>query len=169
VATDFDAEKGDDIETIRKRLGEAMAWFEHAANSSDDGFPRSANLHPSHLETNRKTVVRWVAERRTYGVKAPMPRGVINGRLLGYGPDETVLDGASEGATHGFFNWEDEPPWDLWLGWMVETSGGQYLVSWIPPSLLKTAQEGIDANPVDCIHWLPELEEALGLEPQASY
>ena len=58
---------------------------------------------------------------------------------------------------------EDEPPWDLWLGWMVEKSGREYLVSWIPPVLVQTVENGIDVNPVECIFWLPELEQALDL------
>ena len=27
------------------------------------------------------------------------------------------------------------------------------LISWVPDALISLAQEGIDANPVDCIHW----------------
>jgi hypothetical protein len=27
------------------------------------------------------------------------------------------------------------------------------LISWVPNALISLAQEGIDANPVDCIHW----------------
>jgi hypothetical protein len=89
---------------------------------------------------------------------------------LRYAPDETVSDGASEEVTHGFFNIEEEPPWDLWLGWVVEKSGWPwgYLVCWIPPTFVETVQDGIDVNPVDCIGWLPELEQALGLGPSPS-
>jgi hypothetical protein len=77
------------------------------------------------------------------------------------------LDGASESVTNGFFNIEDEPPWDLWLGWIVEKSDRprEYLVCWIPPSLMPTAQDGVDVNPVACIDWLEELEQTLGLGP----
>jgi len=76
-----------------------------------------------------------------------------------------VHDGASESVTSGFFNIEDEPPWDLWLGWVADTSarGREYLVCWIPPALVQTAQDGIDVNPVACIDWLEDLEQALGL------
>jgi hypothetical protein len=82
---------------------------------------------------------------------------------MGYCPDETVWDGASEAVTEGFFNWEDEPPWDLWLGYLVEASGRSYLASWVPLSLVKTVEDGIDVNPVACLFWLDALEQTLGL------
>jgi hypothetical protein len=89
---------------------------------------------------------------------------------LRYAPDETVDDGASEQVTNGFFDIQDEPPWDLWLGYVVETSGRpqEYLVCWIPPTFIQTVQDGIDVNPVACIDWLPELEQELGLGPSPS-
>jgi hypothetical protein len=165
VALEFDTEKGDELDTLRQRLGEAAAWFVTAAGLPDSGFPRSARCHPSHLNTDRKHVVWWVANDRKSAVKvkASASASQIEGRLLGYGPDETVNDGASEAVTSGFFNWEDEPPWDLWLGYIVEASGSSYLVSWIPPVLVQTAQDGIDVNPVACLFWLEDLEQALGL------
>jgi hypothetical protein len=125
MALKFDSEKGDDFETIRQRLAEVAAWAEFASGLPDSSFPRSARLHPSHLETDRKSVVATVArERKTAQWSNKVTTGGrIEGRLLGYGPDETVWDGASEAATKGFFNCEDEPPWDLWLGYIVETSG----------------------------------------------
>jgi hypothetical protein len=163
--TNFDTAKGDDLETIRHRLADAVAWFGSASRLPDNGFPRSGMLSPSHLQSNRKLVVRSVADDRRRAVKAnpATTAGRIEGRLLGYGPDETVWDGASEAATMGFFDEVDEPPWDLWLGYVVETSGRSYLVSWIPPTLVGTAEDGINVNPVACLFWLDEFEQALGL------
>ena len=45
----------------------------------------------------------------------------------------------------------------------MEKSGREYLVSWIPPVLVHTVENGIDVKPVECIFWLPELEQALDL------
>jgi hypothetical protein len=70
------------------------------------------------------------------------------GRLLLYFPMETVTDGAAEAVSHGFFDGEDAPPWDTWFWY----SNGAILC-WIPESKAATVQAGIDANPVDCIHW----------------
>ena len=164
MTLDFDTEKGDDLETLKQRLLEAAAWFEHCQRQPASSFPRSEVIHPSHLETDRKGVVWWVARGRELKAARELSTGPVEGRLLGWSPDETVLDGASEGATDGFFNVEDEPPWDLWLGYVVETGGREYLVCWIPSSLVETAQIGIDVNPVACVDWLPELERELGLQ-----
>lgn len=83
---------------------------------------------------------------------------------MAYSPDETVWDGASEAVSGEFFDVHDAPPWDLWLGWMIDPDRREYLVSWVPPMFVEPVQNGIDVNPVECIWWLPELEEALGLE-----
>jgi hypothetical protein len=167
MALEFDLEKGDDLETIRQRLAEAAAWAEFASGRPGSSFPRSAELHPSHLKTDRKRLVATIARDRKMALRSNKiligGAGRIEGRLLGYGPDDTVWDGASEAATMGFFDVVDEPPWDLWLGYFVEASGRSYLVSRVPPTFVDTAQNGIDVNPVACLFWLDELEQTLGL------
>jgi hypothetical protein len=70
------------------------------------------------------------------------------GRLLLYEPLETVTDGASDSSSRGFFDIEDAPPWDTWF---LCSEGS--IFSWVPEALVPDAQAGIDANPVDCIHW----------------
>jgi len=70
------------------------------------------------------------------------------GRLLLYEPLETVTDGASGSSSRGFFDIEDAPPWDTWF---LYSEGS--ILSWVPEALVQDAQAGIDANPVDCIHW----------------
>jgi len=70
------------------------------------------------------------------------------GKLLVYLPMETVSDGAAEASSHRFFDVEDAPPWDTWF-WYSKGA----ILSWVPESLISRAQAGIDANPVDCIHW----------------
>jgi hypothetical protein len=70
------------------------------------------------------------------------------GRLLLYEPLETVTDGASDSSSRGFFDIEDAPPWDTWF---LYSEGS--IFSWVPEALVQVAQAGIDANPVDCIHW----------------
>ena len=74
-----------------------------------------------------------------------------SGRLLIYEPWENVADGASQVASLGFFDMDDAPPWDTW----VHYSNGR-LLSWVPDELIKLAQDGIDANCVQCIQWADE-------------
>jgi hypothetical protein len=106
-----------------------------------------------------------VASSRSHALRAleisAQPQ--TQGRLLAYGLEESVLDGSCEAATNGFFDVEDQPPWDLWVGYVVNKSGNGHLVSWIPPALFGAAEMGIDVNPVGCLFWLEELQQALGL------
>jgi len=70
------------------------------------------------------------------------------GRLLIYLPMETVSCGASAASTQDFFDGEDAPPWDTWF-WYSDKA----ILSWVSNDFSSRAQAGIDANPVDCIHW----------------
>jgi hypothetical protein len=70
------------------------------------------------------------------------------GKFLLYEPLETVTDGAAASSSRGFFDISDAPPWDTWFLYSGDT-----IFSWVPESLVPNAQAGIDANPVDCIHW----------------
>jgi len=70
------------------------------------------------------------------------------GRLLHYEPYENVSDGASEYSSNGFFDVNDAPPWDTWISF-----DGRRLLSWVPEVLVPLAQQGLDANPVECIRW----------------
>jgi hypothetical protein len=70
------------------------------------------------------------------------------GRLLLYEAMETVSDGAAEASSHSFYDVEDAPPWDTWFWYKDGT-----IFCWVPDALVSDAQAGIDANPVDCIHW----------------
>lgn len=70
------------------------------------------------------------------------------GRLLLCEPEESVADGASEYATHGFFDLYDIPPWDTWVLYAEHI-----LISWVPPDFVSRVQKGIDINVVQCLRW----------------
>jgi len=69
-------------------------------------------------------------------------------KLLLYEPLETVSDGAAEALSWGFYDLEDAPPWDTWF--LYEDHS---IFCCVPEFAVTRAQAGIDANPVDCIHW----------------
>jgi hypothetical protein len=86
---------------------------------------------------------------RQYGAYPNSPAAdLLSGRLLRYIPRENIADGASALSSLGFFDNNDEPPWDTWLGF----KHGQ-LISWVPPELVQDVQAGIDNNAVDSIRW----------------
>ena len=70
------------------------------------------------------------------------------GKLLLYMPLENVSDGAASASSLGFYDLEDAPPWNTWFLYSKET-----IFSFVPNALIRSAQAGIDANPVDCIRW----------------
>jgi hypothetical protein len=69
-------------------------------------------------------------------------------KLLIYEPMETVDDGASEAASMGFYDPQDAPPWDTWFLY-----ADRAVCCCVPEFSISRAQDGIDANIVDCIHW----------------
>lgn len=91
-----------------------------------------------------------------------MPTGSLTGgRLLVYFPDANLADGAAEVESRGFFDVDNAPPWDTWIaladeGPDADISWRQYVVAWVPPSLLPCAADGIAVNPEECIAWLDE-------------
>jgi hypothetical protein len=125
---------------------------------------RSPVLQPSRgrFPSNRSEqaqIVGNVSERRAVQLRLERryPLSLLErlegGRLLLYAPDENCSDGASQYASKGFFDVENIPPWDTWVCFF-----GQYLVSWVPSPLVELANQGIDANPEQCILWAPETE-----------
>lgn len=105
-------------------------------------------------EAELEEAVIGVVERRSTLLKSRLSADhmklgtALSGRLLRYEPRENVSDGASRYASNGFFDPNDAPPWDTWVGYSDGT-----LTSWVPDPLVPLAQAGIDANAVDCIGW----------------
>jgi hypothetical protein len=106
--------------------------------------------------------VPWINEKRSEHLKMANLQSfeavdvVSNCKLLIYECQETVEDGASEAASFGFYDLLDAPPWDTWV---LYRNGAVFCC--VPDSAVSRAQAGIDANPVDCIHWAdwPRLNE----------
>jgi hypothetical protein len=86
---------------------------------------------------------------------------LAGGRLLAYEPDANLADGAAQLATCGFIDVDNVPPWDTWVGYIAEAGGLNYLVSWVPPTLIDLADWGVEANPEQCIWWLDEHDTVL--------
>ena len=119
---------------------------------------RSATLKPTFALNEFESEVSWaeavagvVAKRGRLVAPHSLDRYSVEagqGRLLLYFPTENLADGAAQYSSNGFFDADNVPPWDIWLGFSDWT-----LVSWVPPTLIEAVQMGIDANPEDCIRW----------------
>jgi hypothetical protein len=156
---------------VLQALFEAAAWCSHCSAPVEQ--LRSVELDPSEIlnipsYTDLKGIDAYLqAKRESYhhaisalnqtraallrdsNAAIPDMREVqTKGKLLLYTPLETVSDGAASASSRGFYDMEDAPPWDTWFLYSEGT-----IFSYVPESLFTLAQAGIDANPVDCIHW----------------
>jgi len=173
-------ERRDPSSAVLQALSETAAWC--LSKSLQNGQLRSRELDPSAIlkvpsldEVGVEVLLQKMREsyqRAIYEINEARSTLVRNtnikiadpaltqsrGKLLLYEPLETVTDGAAASSSRGFFDIDDAPPWDTWFLY----SGGT-IFSWVPESLVPNAQAGIDANPVDCIHWCDwsKLSEAL--------
>ena len=180
-----------DMDTFRWRLAETIAWCTRYPDHIQDKFPdlrsprdslRTPRLRPPSFyypETvyRQRAIVDQLCDRRaddlSSGYSNRYPKepatNLAGGRLLLYYPDENLFDGAAESESDGFFNVENEPPWDIWLCllediWYTEKAkhySSPCLLSWAPPQFLELANIGIAVNPEDCIVWLSNYDTPL--------
>jgi len=108
-------------------------------------------------DTERLSIVENLAEKRAAQLRllglypSTLLGDLSEGRLLLYAPNENLCDGAAKYASKGFFDVDNIPPWDTWV-----CSFAKYLVSWVPPQFIELANQGVDANPEQCILWAPQ-------------
>lgn len=141
---------------------EALALSQRVRDSLGplDQIVRSQSLRPDLNFETYESAHRWTtAVDRVVASRAALLRensrknssaDTAHGRLLLYDPDENLADGVAEYSSSGFFDSNNVPPWDIWVGMSNRT-----LVSWVPPVLVEAAQMGIDANLENCIRWAP--------------
>jgi hypothetical protein len=100
--------------------------------------------------------VRHVLERRAD--LAVTCGGRAGGRLLVYFPGNNLADGAAEVETAGFFDHDNVPPWDTWVGFFRDEAAplgfAELLVAFVPKAFVPRVELGIWANPEQCIQWL---------------
>ena len=149
------------------RLAETVAW---CAPRADLGKPQSClrdpNLAPRPLEPSYFDAVHHVALNRQLFLghqwtRPTKPMG--DGRLLVYFPDAELCDGAAEAETAGYFDVFNTPPSDTWVAFVHEpgapdSSFANYLIAWVPPEFLGSAERGIYVNPEGCLTWLDQTD-----------
>jgi hypothetical protein len=120
-------------------------------------FPHDEESIEAWIEQKRdccRRATSWINERRSEILKAASIKtfqavdALSQSKLLIYEPLETVVDGAAEAASRGFYDLHDAPPWDTWFSYVDRA-----VFCCVPEFAIPRAQDGIDANPVDCIHW----------------
>ncbi len=169
----------DDLVQFRVRLAEAIAWCAGRGSAIDPANSlRTPDLRPAVLDETRthcrytwgtvperQALVRTLTQERARRLQvegrypAVPADDLADGRLLVYDPDDSLFDGVAEEVTRGFFDVDNTPPWDTWLGYVHERDEegwrpfDSYLVSWVPPGFIALADVGIQINPEECILW----------------
>ncbi len=153
-----------------QQLAETVAWCTARADTAAPASClRSSDLRPRLLQPSYGAAVRDVAINRRSMLKGTVRRGpepLANGRLLVYGPDEELSDGAAESETDGYFDVNNCPPWDTWVAFFVEApligrAHAAYLVSWVPSEFLESVGRGISVNPEGWIRCLEDCRDKL--------
>jgi hypothetical protein len=156
-----------------QRLAEAVSWCcDHAVASDPVRSLRYGSLYPSILSETRDDVVlsvlmyrgSWLQQQRIKPITKDLD--LRRGRLLCYFPDANLADGAAEVASEGFFDTNNIPPWDSWVGLyrsdLRDVSQKVYLISYVPEVFLGLASRGIEVNPEECIMWLRDSDTPIG-------
>jgi hypothetical protein len=138
------------IAMLKEADPDSLAPLEHQLRSPELKPTRA--LGENITDSERQQLVNEVASNRSRQLASLQSTKSLHasqdGKFLIYYPAENVSDGASKYASKGFYDPFDAPPWDLWISY----DSGE-LLCWVPTDLVALAQDGMDANLVDCIKW----------------
>lgn len=96
--------------------------------------------------------VKQVVEMRNRMVEQVHQGRVVAGRILIFDPSTTMYDGIAEEVTDGFFDSDDVPPPELWLG----MNDGK-LAAFIPSVFASRANEGVECCLGGCLEWATDM------------
>ena len=115
----------------------------------DDDNPGLFNApeYISHVVTTRSTLMENDTVEQHPGLQA--------GRLLLVDYNVTNHNEATEDESDGFFDWADNPPWDLWVG-----EFGDKLICWIPSKFVDVVQRSMAVECMDMLHWIDQNDES---------
>jgi len=150
------------------RLNETRIWCSlHGEFADPAASLRSEQLKPevmvgkgseaawNHLHPDVAGSVLRLSEIRANLIKSDgKPASQHAGRLLVFWPEETLDCGAATFSSRGYFDAGNAPPWDTWLWFGQVRNQPPALISWVPDEFIPLVEEGLAANPEQCIQWL---------------
>jgi hypothetical protein len=145
-------------------IWEAATWCGQRYRADDPNSLRSGEFQPNledcvSFDQLKAAVRRICIQRRRVLSKSKPPPYRFPGRLLLCEYNLSIASGESESCSGGFFDLLDHPPWDTWVGvFQIDNSQRpsqqiEILVSWVPSALIPQVDQGIIANPYECIYW----------------
>lgn len=149
-------------EQIDEAIKQSSVWCDFAMKiAKPRSSLRTLEFGPSFFEQNGFHVVNHIIHARKYKLEHLKKTSDViydPSNIMVYEPDSTVFDGISESETDGFFDVNDCPPWDTWVGFLV-FGDKRYLLSWVPEEFKHFVNEGFEVNCVECFYWLADCKE----------
>lgn len=154
-----------------KALRETIAW---SAPRVDPDNPRwclrSEELRPPYDDWeqgnpglfNQSAYIRHVATARSRLVAHDVLHASTSnhaGRLLLVDYNNTNHNEATEDESNGFFDWADNPPWDLWVCEIGDT-----LVCWIPDAFIDVVRRSMKVECMGMLEWVTNDHARLGYQ-----
>jgi hypothetical protein len=93
--------------------------------------------------------------------ETPNSLNSATGKLLVVDYDVTNHNEATELESNGFFDWADNPPWDLWV-----CEFDQKLICWIPTVFVDVVAKSMLVECMGMLHWVTDENARLGWHPQ---
>jgi hypothetical protein len=143
--------------TFAQSLVEAVAWCKPRINVENPRWClRSPELRPDadFIASadpgffNETGHILQVVRRRSTFVNIQDESPTLSGRFLLADFEITNYNRATEFESNEFFDWADNPPWDLWLG----IYQGQ-LLSWIPTEFVDTVERSLLVECMSMFRW----------------
>jgi len=166
---------------IRRSDDERWQWGYGEYSEALAPVLRTPELEPHSFEypatgSERSKIMERLAETRAVLLRdaglypEDISSDLAGGRLLLYDPDGTDSSGGSWATSSGLFDVEDAPPWDCWIAFVHQEferlpewpqrspEWETCVVSWIPPTLLAVAEDGIRGVVMDCDIWADDTD-----------
>lgn len=150
------------VNEIIEAAREAAAWCDLHWDSNKPRLSlRNLEFSPEFFGTDHYYTVNSIICSRRYELEKLEKKPTNNlssGRILVYEPDSNIFDGLSENETNGYFDVNDCPPWDTWVGYIL-FGENRYVLSWVPKSVVPLVDAGFEVNCVECFYWLSTVNE----------
>ncbi|MBC7172369.1 MAG: hypothetical protein H5U40_08090 [Polyangiaceae bacterium] len=161
----LDTQRSHTFDYLLKSLGESVAWCVPRARADHaEGSLRSPSLAPwpfAKQPTDAVDSVRMTRRDLLGTISIAMTANLRGGRLVLYDPRRADPRSDAHDASDGFFDRMETPPWDGWVAFIGEPGRDGYLVAYVPPVLLDTADAGVER--AGGLEWLDA--SAVGLWP----
>lgn len=122
-------------------------WKIHKKGFLYDFFKEDEAKNGNYLVKFSETV-KEVLNKKLDLKKASLASTSLSGRWLIFDPTSTMYDEVAEAESSGFFDSDDVPPPEFWVGFYDEV-----LISYIPENFLSLASLGVDSCISGSLSW----------------